>query len=71
MAGGTLYVAGGIGSRASVERYDAAADTWTAVASMREGRESHAALTIGSAGPTDDQDLFDAIIATASSRARQ
>jgi hypothetical protein len=69
VAGGTLFVSGGRGYSASVERYDAAADTWTPVAGMREGRESHAAVTIGSACPAEDQDLFDALIATASRRA--
>jgi hypothetical protein len=33
-----LYVAGGAGSRGSVERYDVATDTWTVVADMLEGR---------------------------------
>jgi N-acetylneuraminic acid mutarotase len=62
---GSLFVSGGRHSRASMERYDVAADTWTAVASMREGRDSFAAVSIKSAGPTEDQDLFDALIATA------
>jgi hypothetical protein len=52
-----------------VERYDVTTDTWTPVADMHEGRDSCAVATIGSAGPTEDQDLFDALIATASSRA--
>jgi hypothetical protein len=69
VAGGSLYAAGGIDGCAGVERYDAAADTWTPVASMREGRDSFAVVTIGSACPAEDQDLFDALIATASRRA--
>jgi hypothetical protein len=67
--GGTLYAAGGLGSRASVERYDVAADTWTAVAAMCEGHKSCATVSIGSVGPTEHQDLFDELIATASRHA--
>jgi hypothetical protein len=67
--GGTLYAAGGRGSLASVGRYDAATDTWTAVAGMREGRKPCAAVSIGSAGPAEDRDLFDVLIAAALSHA--
>jgi hypothetical protein len=45
---GCLYAAGGHGSESSVTRYDAAADTWTAVSNMLEGRAHFGAVTIGS-----------------------
>jgi hypothetical protein len=66
--GGCLYVAGEIGNTSSVERYDAATDTWTAVADMLEGRHSFCAVTIGSAGPAEEQDLFDSLILKASKK---
>jgi hypothetical protein len=59
---GCVYLAGGAGNEFSVERYDAATNTWTAVANMLEGRESFAAVTIGSTGPAEEQDLFDSLI---------
>jgi kelch-like protein 28 len=63
MLDGSLYAAGGVGNRrSSVERYDAATDTWTAVASMLEARSTFGAVTIGSAGPAEEQDLFDSLI---------
>jgi hypothetical protein len=66
---GCLYAAGGARNSAStVERYDAAADTWTAVASMLQGRTFFNAITIGSAGPAEEQDLFDSLIAKAARR---
>jgi N-acetylneuraminic acid mutarotase len=65
--GGHLYAAGGAGSNSSVERYDVANDTWTAVASMLEGRSDFGAVTIGSAGPAEEQDVFDSLIIKASS----
>jgi hypothetical protein len=49
----------------SVERYDAGTDTWTAVADMLEGRKLFAAVTIPAAGPAEEQNLFDALIAKA------
>ncbi len=53
----------------SVERYDVATDTWTAVEDMIEGRGFHCAVTIKSAaGPAEDQDLFDSLIAKAMGR---
>jgi N-acetylneuraminic acid mutarotase len=68
VVGGCLYAVGGAGGqRSSVERYDVASDTWTAVADMLEGRRYCGAVTIGSAGPADEQDLFDSLIAKASS----
>jgi hypothetical protein len=51
-----------------VERYDAADDTWTAVADMIEMRDSSGVVTIGSAGPVEQQDLFDSLIENASCR---
>jgi hypothetical protein len=65
--GGCLYAAGSVeGDGASVERYDVASDTWTAVANMLTGRDGFCAITIGSAGPAEEQDLFDSLIAKAS-----
>jgi N-acetylneuraminic acid mutarotase len=63
--GGCLYAAGGIWSPSTVERYDAATDTWTAVANMLKGRHSFGAITIGPTGPAMEQDLFDSLIAKA------
>jgi hypothetical protein len=51
-----------------VERYDVATDTWTAVADTLEGRNSFSTVTIGSAGPAKEQDLFDSLIDKASRR---
>jgi hypothetical protein len=51
-----------------VERYDVAADTWTAATDLREGRELFHAVTIGSAGPAKEKDLFDFLIDKASRR---
>jgi hypothetical protein len=56
--GGCLYVA----LDSNVERYDVITDTWTAVADMLEGRNGFGAVTIGSAGPAEAQDLFDSLI---------
>jgi hypothetical protein len=66
--GGCLYVVGTHVSEGSVERYDVASDTWTAAAAMDmpEGRSMFAAVIIKSAGPVEDQDLFDALIVKAS-----
>jgi hypothetical protein len=62
-----MYAAGGAGQNSSVERYDVTSDTWTAaVTNMLEGRQLFDAVTIGSAGPAEDQDLFDSLIAKAS-----
>jgi N-acetylneuraminic acid mutarotase len=64
VVGGCLYVAGGMGSSSSsVERYDVATDTWTAVADMLRGRTDFCAVTIGSADPAKEEDLFDSLIA--------
>jgi hypothetical protein len=60
-----MHVAGGNGNHTSVERYDAGTDTWTAVADMLEGRRLHAAVTIPGAGPAEEQNLFDVLIAKA------
>jgi N-acetylneuraminic acid mutarotase len=69
--GGCMYVTGGDRGEypTSVERYEVTSDTWTVtVADMLEGRRYSSAVTIGSAGPVEDQDLFDSLIAKASSR---
>jgi hypothetical protein len=62
--GGCLYVAGGN----DVERYDVTTDAWAAVADMLSERFSFGAVTIGSAGPAEAQDLFDSLIDQASRR---
>jgi hypothetical protein len=66
VVGGCSYVAGGE-VRSSVKRYDVAnTGTWTAVADMMlEGRYYFHAVTIGSADPAEEQDLFDSLIAKA------
>jgi hypothetical protein len=66
VVGGRMYVAGGVVNGFSVERYDVATDTWTAVADMLERRCTFGAVTIGSAGPAEEQDLFDSLIDKAS-----
>jgi hypothetical protein len=66
--GGCLYAAGGDVDGSNVERYDVVSDTWTKVADMLEGRDHFCAVTIGSAGPAVEQDLFDSLIAKASNR---
>jgi hypothetical protein len=66
--GGCLYAAGGLSSPSSVERYDVVNNTWTAVADMLQGRYSFRAVTIGSTGPAEEQDLFDSLITKASER---
>jgi hypothetical protein len=63
--GGCLHAVGGHGNHKSVERYDAATDTWTALANMLEGRRLPGAITIPAAGPAEEQNLFDALIAKA------
>jgi hypothetical protein len=65
VVGGCLYAASG---GASVQRYDPASNTWAAVADMLEGHSCYSAVTIGSAGPTEEQDLFDTLIVKAISR---
>ncbi|KAK9099933.1 hypothetical protein Scep_023363 [Stephania cephalantha] len=45
--GGKIYVAGGSGSEAAVERYDPEMDTWMAAAGMRTGLERYEAATMG------------------------
>jgi hypothetical protein len=65
--GGCLYMAGGGYNRStSVDRYDVASNTWTPVANMLETQDSFCAVTIGSAGPAEEQDLFDSLIAKSS-----
>jgi hypothetical protein len=67
VVGECLYVAGGDNESASVERYDVASNTWTASADMFECRRLFGAVTIGSAGPAKQQNLFDSLIVQASS----
>jgi N-acetylneuraminic acid mutarotase len=62
--GGSLYAAGGI-HQSSGECYDVASNTWTAVANMLDGW-CFLNVVIGSAGPTEEQDLFDSLVAKAS-----
>jgi N-acetylneuraminic acid mutarotase len=59
--GGSLYVIGGKvqPSSSSMECYDVARNIWTDAASMLEGRRYFGAVTIGSAGSAEEQDLFD------------
>jgi hypothetical protein len=63
---GCLNVAGGQDMNSSVERYDVASDTWTAMADMPEGRNFFGAVTIRPTGPVEEQDLFDSLITKAS-----
>jgi hypothetical protein len=49
----------------SVECYDVTTDTWIAVADMIEERRFFGAVTVGSAEPTEEQDLFDSLIVEA------
>jgi hypothetical protein len=65
--GGCLYVCGGGDDDASAERYDVATNMWSnVVAEMLEGRSHFCAVTIGSTGPAEEQNLFDSLIAKAS-----
>jgi hypothetical protein len=63
--GGCLYAAGGMWSPSTVERYDADTDTWIAVSSMLEGRNSFGSVTIRSTGSAEEQNLFGLLIAKA------
>jgi hypothetical protein len=63
---GYLYAIGGQGSESSAERYDVASNTWTAMADLPQGRMACDAISIESVGPTEEQDLFDSLIAQAS-----
>jgi hypothetical protein len=49
-----------------VERYDVAINTWMLIAKMLEARRYFCAVTIGSARPAEEQDLFDSLIVKAS-----
>jgi hypothetical protein len=62
---GCVHAAGGYGNHTSVERYDAGTDTWTAAADMLEVRMLSVTVTIPAAGPAEEQNLFDALIANA------
>jgi N-acetylneuraminic acid mutarotase len=68
--GGSLYAAGGIASLSTVERYDVSTDTWTAVADMLEPRRSFGAVTLVPKESTEEQDLFDLLIAKAIRKGR-
>jgi hypothetical protein len=63
--GGYLYALGGEIGGWKVGRYDVAADTWTAVADMPEDRSFFGAVSIAFGSSTEEQDLFDALIAKA------
>jgi hypothetical protein len=66
--GGCLYAAGGQGiGNSNVERYNTTTDTWTLIAEMLEARRCFGAVTIGSTGPAEEQDLFDSLITKATS----
>jgi hypothetical protein len=65
---GILYASGGGNRNSNVKRYDVTNDTWTAVADMLHGRKFFGAVTIGSAGSAEEQDLFESLIAKASAR---
>jgi hypothetical protein len=56
--GGSLYAAGG----PTMERYDAATNTWKEVANMLEYRTCFGAVTIGPIENVEQQDLFDSLI---------
>jgi hypothetical protein len=64
--GDYLYAAGGDMNGSNVECYDVVAITWTVVPDMLERRHFFGAVTVESAGPAVEQDLFDALIAKAS-----
>jgi N-acetylneuraminic acid mutarotase len=65
VVGGCLYAAGGFRSKSNVERYDVSSDTWTAVTDMIDGRFGFCAVTLEAIQPTEEQDLFDSLIANA------
>jgi hypothetical protein len=65
---GYLYAVGGQKRESNVERHDVASDTWTSMADLTHGRIGFGAVSIESAGPAEEQDLFDALIAQASFR---
>jgi hypothetical protein len=74
VVGGYLYAAGGPGGLnvpSSVECYDVASNTWTAVANMLAERCDFSAITIGSSGLAEEQDLFDSLISKALIRERR
>jgi hypothetical protein len=64
--GGCLYAAGGEDSESNVQRYDVTTNAWIDVGHMLEGRDHFVAVTVGSAGAAEEQDLFDSLIAKAS-----
>jgi hypothetical protein len=62
---GCLYAAGGTASPSHEERYDAKTNTWTEVAGLLESGHSCGAVTIGRTEDTEEQDIFDSLIAKA------
>jgi hypothetical protein len=69
--GGCLYAAGGDlmeGVKSKIERYDVTTNYWTDVTDLLEGRCNFDAVTIGSDGPAEEQDLFDSLITEAGGR---
>jgi N-acetylneuraminic acid mutarotase len=69
VVGGYIYVIGGMDNpSSSMERYDVATDTRTAMADMLEGRKYFKVVTIGSPDTAEDEDLFDSLIAKAARR---
>jgi hypothetical protein len=63
---GCLYVAGG--NDVSVVRNNVVTDTWSALANMLEGQSYNCAVTIGSTGQPEEQNLFDVLLAKAATR---
>jgi hypothetical protein len=65
-----LYAAGGLFAPhfSNMERYDMAADTWTTMPDMIGDRTFFAAVTVGSEGTAEEQNLFDALIAKTSTQ---
>jgi hypothetical protein len=56
------------GVKSKVERYDVTTHNGTDVTDLLEGRCNFGAVTIGSDGPAEEQDLFDSLIIKASGR---
>jgi N-acetylneuraminic acid mutarotase len=63
-----LFAVGGQGCESSVDLYDVNNDTWTPMADLPLGRLGLCAISIGSGGPADEQDLFDSLITQTSAR---
>jgi hypothetical protein len=65
---GCLYVVGGLLYTSIVERYDVASNIWREAANLLEARRGPCAVTIVSAGPAEEHNLFDSLIVKAASR---